>query len=337
MSGLEPFVLLRLAAGLVAFGLFASAARVAMRVLRFHDVARATEGQLSLERQAELAASLARVGAVAQVGALVLSLIAADRLVPVVKGAMCAYGVVRSAGGGASLAASAVAALVAGVVVQLFSLDARVRGLDLLRALARLELGLAALSCVDLGLAWSWLTRLDTSVVASCCSTTIDRAARAQGYLGGPRVAVTAAALVLVVCAIAFAAHAARRPTRANASIAGCASVAALPFAVAATALEVAPHVYESPAHLCPFCLLRADAFGIGWALFAALGAAAIFGGGALASASLARGERVHAAFVPFARGALARGALAWLVALVAGVAPVVRYLFVARGASLFP
>ena len=77
---LEPWVLLRLAAGLVAFALFARAALTAQRVLRHFDVRRATEGQLALEKRVELAATFARVGAVVQVAALALSALTADRL-----------------------------------------------------------------------------------------------------------------------------------------------------------------------------------------------------------------------------------------------------------------
>jgi hypothetical protein len=70
---LEPWVLLRVVAGLVAFLLFARGAFTAQRILRRFDVARATEGQLALERQMELASTFVRIGANVQVLALVLS------------------------------------------------------------------------------------------------------------------------------------------------------------------------------------------------------------------------------------------------------------------------
>ena len=50
---LEPWVLLRLAAGVVAFALFTRGAMTAQKVLRHFDVRRATEGQLALEKQLE--------------------------------------------------------------------------------------------------------------------------------------------------------------------------------------------------------------------------------------------------------------------------------------------
>ena len=50
MSHLEPWILLRLLAGLVATALFVRAGYTSLRVLRRFDAMRATEGQLALER-----------------------------------------------------------------------------------------------------------------------------------------------------------------------------------------------------------------------------------------------------------------------------------------------
>ena len=60
MNLLEPWVLLRLVAGLCACLLFARGALVAQKVLRHFDVQRATEGQLALEKQIELGATFVR-------------------------------------------------------------------------------------------------------------------------------------------------------------------------------------------------------------------------------------------------------------------------------------
>lgn len=170
---LEPWVLLRMVAGLVA--LLLCAAATARKVLRHFDVQRATEGQLALERQLELAATFVRVGAVVQVLALVLSVLGADRMSRAVRGAMCAYGVFgANAWGFRSLAATGLVALVAGVVAQVYAFDARVRSLDLARPLARLTLVMAPLAAVDLALAGEFLLRLDLTAVASCCSVQLD-------------------------------------------------------------------------------------------------------------------------------------------------------------------
>ena len=51
----------------------------------------------------------------------------------------------------------------------------------------------------------------------------------------------------------------------------GALALVVAPLALAAVTLEVAPHVYEVPQHLCPFCLFKADAYFIGYPLFGAI------------------------------------------------------------------
>jgi hypothetical protein len=105
---------------------------------------------------------------------------------------------------------------------------------------------------------------------------------------------------------------------------------------LAASVLEVAPHAFEVPQHVCPFCLLRSDVLGIGYPLFGAIFLAVVWGVGAGACGLLARGPAAAAAFAPFAKSRLVREAVAWGVALVLGAAPIVRYAIVAGGAPLF-
>jgi hypothetical protein len=336
---LEPWVLLRLVAGLVAFLLFARGAFTAQRILRRFDVARATEGQLALERQMELASTFVRIGAIVQVLSLALSALASDRLSRGVRGAMCAYGVFGANDWGfRSLGATAAVALLAGVLTQVLAFDSRVRSFELVRPIAMLTLAMAPLSAFDLALVYEYLSRLDLTVVASCCSVQLDPiAAQGSGFTGGPRVMATAFAIVGTVLSIGAAFFAARSPTRARVAAAGIVTLVAIPAALAASVLEVAPHAFEVPQHVCPFCLLRSDVLAIGYPLYGALLLAAIWAGGAAASAVLARGDAARAALAPFARLRLKRGALAWGLALAVGVAPLVRYTVVAGGAPLFP
>src|SRR5256885_5181302 len=106
----------------------------AQKVLRHFDLRRATEGQLALEKQIELAATFVRVAAVVQVLALALSALGADRMSRGVRGAMCAYGVfAANEWGFRSLGVTAGVALAAGVLPQRYSLAARGQTLPLPR------------------------------------------------------------------------------------------------------------------------------------------------------------------------------------------------------------
>jgi hypothetical protein len=338
MNLTEPWVLLRLVAGLVACALFARGAMTAQKVLRHFDVRSVAEGQLALEKQIELAATFVRVGAVVQVLSLALSALGADRMSRGVRGAMCAYGVFgANEWGFRSLAVTGLVALSAGVVAQVYAFDARVRTLDLARPLAVMTLAMFPLSVFDLAVAAEFLGKLDLTVVASCCSVQLDPVAAAgEGYAAGPRVLTTILAVVGMTASIAFALLAARSPAKARVAVAGLVSLVSLPLALGASVLEVAPHAFEVPHHVCPFCLLRADVLALGYPLYGALFLAAVWAVGAAVSALLARGTEPLLALGPFARRALVRGAVAWALALALGIAPVVRYAVVSGGASLF-
>lgn len=339
MNLLEPWVLLRVLAGLVAALLFARAAQTASRVLRHWDVAGATEGQLALEKQLDLARTYVRVAAVAQVGALLLTILGADRLSRGVRGAMCAWGVFSASPWGfRALLVTILVALGAGIVSQLFAFDARVRTFALARHLAWGALVMAPLSAIDLAVQSEFLLGLDLTVVSSCCSVQVDGlGASDDSFAAGPRVVVSWAAAASVLVAVSLALWARRAPSRSRALSAGLASIVALPLAIGAAMLEVAPHAFETPHHACPFCLFKPEVLAIGYPLFGALFLGAARGGGVLLCALLARTEEAREAFVPFSRRALGHSAVAWLVAAAVAVAPIVRYAAVSDGARLFP
>ena len=337
MNLLDPWILLRIAAGIVATFLFVRGAATGYRVLRHFNVSQATEGQLALERQVELASTFVRVATIVQVASLALTVLAADRLSRGIRGAMCAYGVfAANSWGFPALFVTLGVAVAAGLLAQLFVFDARVRGMDLVRSLAIGTLLLAPLALADITLTTLFLLKLDLSVVASCCSVQLDPVAAGNGgYASGPRELSAIAAPIAIGLSIFVALLAARRPRKPMVALAGAMSLVALPLAIAAAVLEVAPHAFEIPQHVCPFCLLKADVFAIGYPLFGAILLAVMWGAGAALSGLIARGPAAREAFAPFARERLHREAIAWLVALAIGVAPVLRYVIV-TGGSLF-
>jgi hypothetical protein len=339
MNLLEPWIFIRLAVGLVTVALFARGAWVSARVLRHFDVARASEGQLALERQAELGSTFVRVGSVLAAGSLLFTVLAADRLSHSVRGAMCAYGVFDASPlGFPALFVSLILALAAGTLAQLFALDARVRDLSLVRPLAMLSIAAAPLALLDFALNARFFLGLDLTVVASCCSVGLDGSAPATAaFVHGPRQLVsTVGPLIIAASAITAWLVSARAATRAVV-LSGLLGLAALPFALGAAVLEVAPHAFELPGHLCPFCLLRSDVYGLGYPLFGSIYLAVIWGTGAALGALLLRKQPAGSALGAFVRPRLRGQAIAWMVALAVGAFPVLRYAIVAGGASLFP
>jgi hypothetical protein len=336
---LEPWVFLRLAAGTLAFALFLRGAWTAMRVLRHFDIQSAAEGQLALERQVELAFAFVRFAVGVQVANLLLTVLAADRLSGSIRGAMCAFGVFNANERGfRALSISGVVALAAGMVSQLYALDARLPTLALVRPLAVITMLLAPLAAVDFAMTAKFLLNLDLTAVASCCSVQLDAESSGQGaYVSGPRQVAAALGAVLALASVGASFGAARRPSKTRILLVGGLTALALPVALAAVVLEVAPHAFEAPQHACPFCLLKGEVWGLGYPLFGALYVVTALGLG-LSLCALVAGKALEGPIFPaFARQRLRWQGWGWLAAFLLGAAPIVRYALISGGASLFP
>lgn len=332
----QPWILLRIASAMTIAVLFARAASTGLRVLRHFDVARSTEGQLLLERRVELAATYARIAAVAAALDLGLGVLTADRLSHSLKGAMCAYAVFDIAPlGWVALGLSVALAVAAGLLAQLYAYDATLPRLELARPLALATVIAAPLAIVHAGASAVFLFGLDLTAEASCCSLELDSAVVASGLgTGTPRAGLSLAGAAAVVVAALSAALVARRPTRGRLVPVAATALVAAALGTAAVILGVAPHAFETPHHLCPFCLLRFDVHALGYPLFGAIYLGLVWGLGTALGSWL-----TPATFIglgAFARTRLRRSAVAWTIALVLGVGPVLRYAWLS-GTVLFP
>ncbi len=335
---LRPWIVARLLSGTAAVILCFIGVVVAVRVLRYWRVGATSEGQLALERRSELVAAVVQVALAVAVGNVALTVLGADRLTHSIRGAMCAWGVFdASPFGFAALGTSVAAAVTCALWVVLHRLDLRHARPTLTRRKFYALFPILPLLAVDLALTTKWVLDLDMQVVASCCSIGLDDAlATSAGAGGGPRalsawLALGAAGLAAL---LAFATW--RRPGRAVALVAALVSAIASVLALPAILGYVAPHAYESPHHLCPFCLLHADVGGIGWPLFGALFAAGVLGVAiGIVETQRRAGEVEHVEGFERRLGGWASALWALTIALAAG--PVVRWAVVSGGASLFP
>lgn len=335
---LRPFLLARFSAGLTATTVVLVGLVIGWRVLRYFKIGRTSEGQLALERRAELVATLVEVALAATILGLLLSLVAADRMTSSIRGAMCAWGVLdASPWGFRSLGISVLAALGCTLFIVIHRLDLRLHKPTLTRAKFAALFAVAPLVLADFVAVTAYTLDLDLRVTASCCSTGLDRAvAMAGADGGGPREIAVLVFVTSTLLAIAIAWLGRTRPSKRKAltlaSVSFIASLSALPSIV----WWVAPHVYETPTHLCPFCLFHPDAFGIGWALFPAWFAATALGlsSGLVGALERPSGEP-HTVRHMQAQLSWAT-AMAWTWVLFVSLAPVVRWSFVSGGASLF-
>ena len=340
MNLFEPWILLRLVAAFVTTGLFFRALVPAVKVLRHYDLRVASEGQLALERQLLLSTTLLRVGLVLQVLGLVVAVLSAEQMAPQIRGAMCGYGVFASnAWGFPSLLFSLFLALGAGVASQILAFDATQKRTQFVRTISWLMVALAPLSLLDAALAVQFARKLDLTVIASCCSVELDAgAALVADPLGmsASRRLISVFPPLLMGIAMLLAVVAWRRPGRRNATAAAMVSLLALPISIGYAVLDVAPHVFETPTHVCPFCLLKADVHGIGYPLFGSVYFAFVWSVGAWLSTVLSsRGDTPKAAIGLASR--LFRGeSIAWGIALLTSLWPTLRYAWVTGGLSLW-
>jgi hypothetical protein len=331
---------MRVGASTVLLLLLVRAALPAVAMLRYWRSGRASEGQLLLERRLQLATALLRVAGVVAPLSLLLFVLAADKLHHGIRGAMCAYGVFASTPLGFSALYTCLGtALAVGSVGALASLEARTEVPTLARPLAAGILALLPLALADWVMSVRFFASLDLAVVASCCSMEL-----AAG--GGPSTAVLAGAArssiailatFAIVIAVGVAIAGARKPRRSRVFFSAALSTFAALAGGLAIVVFVAPHVFEVPNHPCPFCLLRGDVYGVGYPLFFAIFYATTWALATLIGVTLAARAGVRGAFAEFARGALARTAIALGASLVIGVAPVLHYWLKSNGTSLFP
>lgn len=335
---LRPWILARLLSGGAALALCLFGTWIAWRVLRHWQVGATSEGQLALERRAELVAAVVQVAFVGALVNTVLTVLAADRLTHSIRGAMCAWGVFdASPWGFTALGTTTLSASLCAFWMVLHRLDLRTRRPRLTRRKFVWLFALTPVLAFDLLATSRWVLDLDMSVVASCCSVGLDdalRTARSDG--ASPHRWSGWVALVTSVSAAAASFRAWRRPGRFTAWSTTLLSGAAGTAAVPAILWVVAPHAYETPHHLCPFCLLHADVWGLGWPLFGALFTAAVCG----LSTGLVETQR-HASGEPEVALTLQRrlggwAAASWMVATVIAALPILRYMWITGGLSLF-
>ncbi len=351
---MQPALLARTLGGLCAVGVTLAALAVGLRVLRVPASPRASdtlsESRIRLERQADLAATLVQAALVFQLFNVALTVAAADRLSDSLTGAMCAFGVFTNGTGGFEmLGLTTLSALLCALWLAMHRYDLRLPEASLTRTKFAALLVLAPFLVADLALTLRFALSLDLSVVASCCASQLDPevAASLGASVGRPRIyfalALFGNALVLL---LAWRVHR-RQPSPPSppsqrlaepGAVYALAGLSALTTALCVPAIMgyVAPHAYASPVHTCPFCLLHAETWGIGWPLFGALFAGLALGLAPALVQALTRvsGERVAAQAL---QADAARFALyAWSTVLLLSLLPVVLYFARTGGVSVF-
>jgi hypothetical protein len=334
---LRPWILALLLASVGAALAWLRGLTVALSVLRGFRHEMRDEAQIKLERKAELGARFVELGALASAASFGLLIFGADHAAAEVRGAMCAHGVLGSTRVGFLAASLGLSVFVTGMVwSELHRLDLELHEPRLTRPKFVAFAFLAPLALASAIANVMFARELDFGIVATCCSASLDTGG--AGAIEARRHSPIVFPLHLAALGIAAAASllAARRPSRRTSSVAGGLSLLGVALAVPAVIHYVAPHVYETPSHRCPFCLLHWPDSLLGVPLYASM-ALALFG----ATSLLVRladprwaSDEAQASRPARRAAALTLAGLIALMALM--IAPVASYHLTTGGASLF-
>jgi len=278
-------ILALLACSALACAVALGAAAVAVPLVATWNPDDASAAQLARERRAVLVESAAATVFAVQLVGVVLFVAAAERLHPLLPGAMCAAGAFQASRFGYPALSLELLAL---VLCGLWLVAHRATRMAASTGLVRFKLAFLVVVAAALTVATVLQVRyffdLDPAILTSCCATIFDARAEGAGWRLGARLAalplraVQAAffAVLGVTLFLGTRARARRRspvPFSLFALLLGAVSIAAL-------VAWVAPSVYELPTHHCPFCLLASEHAFVGYPLYAALAVAVVAGAG---------------------------------------------------------
>jgi len=239
--------------------------------------------QLVRERRAFLAETTLAAVLAGQMVSLFLFVATAERLHPLLTGAMCAAGTLNASRFGYPTLALQVGVFVlCGLWLLVHRASPSAASTGLVRAKHLSLLPLALLLVAENGAQLRFFADLDPAIITSCCATVFaEGAAEARGlgaHLASLPAGATRTVFVAVLVPTAVAGWwGARR--RGSTVPFGLLALLLGAVAVAAVVAWIAPSYYQLPSHHCPFCLLSDEYGRVGYALYLALAVGVLAGG----------------------------------------------------------
>jgi hypothetical protein len=268
----DPPVLALLLAATLAALVALPAAAFAVRVLRWWDIRSGHERQIAMERQTYLVTTALKLVLVLQMAALALFVHNADRMAVLFTGAMCALGTLNVNAYGMPAFLLQVAVFFAAALWLIVNhADEQGRDYPYTRLKYALLLLFAPLVVTAAIVEWLYFLNLDPNVITSCCSKLFTpEATGTAADLSALPPAVALSVLFGGLVLLAMLGLMGRHWRAARLAFGG---LAALWFglAIAAIISAIAPYIYETPNHHCPFCILKPQFGFIGYALYVPL------------------------------------------------------------------
>lgn len=276
---ITPAVVVLNAGALLAAAAALFTGRFAIRILRHWQLGSGSALQRTLERQTDLTAAGFVWVLCYEMLSLFLFVRTADRLHPLLIGAMCAAGSLNANRFGyPALLAKLGAALLSGLWIILHQADQDTPEYPLLKCKYQLALVLSFLILTESGLTAAYFAHLSPDLVTYCCSVQFG----AGGWRdAGPLLSLPPSVhggLLFGGGLIVLAAGIAAVRTGKGYGVYACLNALYASLALVALVAFVSPYIYEMPTHRCPFCMLQPEYGFAGYGLYALLFSAAVPG-----------------------------------------------------------
>lgn len=248
-------------------------------IVRRWDLASGSELQLSLERRTYLISTILTYLFAFQIVSPFLYVFTADRLCPLLTGAMCAAGTLNANGFGyPTLFLKVGTFLLAGVWLVLNHVDNRAHDYPLIRVKYVLLLAMTPVVLAEAASQAGFFLGLRADVITSCCGTlfSAEHLSLASDLAAAPlRPAQIGFFSVLGVTVVAGAVSLRTSRGRGLFSL-----LSALSFVAGIVGILsfISIYIYELPTHHCPFCFFQAEYGFVGYPLYGALLGAAVTG-----------------------------------------------------------
>ncbi len=271
---LSPWSLALNVIALAVLFFVATAARTAVRVLRWWDPGRDDSRQIRLESEIWLTSALLQYSLGFAILSLVLFVLAADALCTVIVGAMCATGtLLANPFGMPALLVKLAGIFFYGYWIVLHRLDVSVETYPLVRAKYRYFLFLLPWLAADVGLQTLYLANLRPDIITSCCGVIFESGTGGTGNLlvdFDPDL-VLGLFYGMFVVLVGWGAMLGRFRSRLVRILYGLGWLGFGVVAMVAVIGVFSSYVYAMPYHHCPFCILKPEYHYIGFVLYGTL------------------------------------------------------------------
>jgi hypothetical protein len=252
-----------------------------IQIIRGWDLASGTEIQLRLERKTYLVSTLLNFAFSCEVLSLFLFVLTADRLHPLLIGAMCAAGTLNANDYGYwTLCLKIVNVLLCGVWMFYNYVDNRGYDYPLIKQKYAAVLAITVLLLLEGVLFMNYWLRLEPQIITSCCGTIFNDEAET---LGGeiahlPSIPMKIGYGIHFLASLIAGGYFLLREQ--GAKIFSLLTTTLFVTALLSIVSFIALYFYELPTHHCPFCLLQREYHYVGYPLYGALFVACITGAG---------------------------------------------------------